>query len=62
MSRKVKELFRFYVRGLKQIWTHRQIVKDIETRVRAGRAAGKPEEMSWEEAHFVKTYKEDLVK
>jgi len=58
----VKELFKFYVRGLKQILTHRQIVKDIETRVREGRAAGKPEEMTWEEAHFVKTYKEDLIK
>ncbi|EUC64115.1 LETM1-like protein [Rhizoctonia solani AG-3 Rhs1AP] len=49
----VKELFKFYVRGLKQLLVHRQIVKDLKAR------GGK---MTWEEAHFVKTYKEDTIK
>ncbi|QRW21601.1 LETM1 and EF-hand domain-containing protein anon-60Da, mitochondrial [Rhizoctonia solani] len=49
----VKELFKFYVRGLKQLLVHRQIVKDLKAR------GG---QMTWEETHFVKTYKEDMVK
>lgn len=57
-----KELFRFYVRGLKQLLTHRQIVKDLEARVKEEKSQGIPSTMTWEEAHFVKTYKEDLVK
>ncbi|KAG8756173.1 hypothetical protein FRC12_010664 [Ceratobasidium sp. 428] len=58
----VKELFRFYVRGLKQILTHRQIVKDIKARVREEKNQGISSTMTWEEAHFIKTYQEDLVK
>ncbi|KAG8720780.1 hypothetical protein FRC08_018239 [Ceratobasidium sp. 394] len=57
-----KELFKFYVRGLKQLLTHRQIVKDIRARIREEKAQGLPSTMTWEEAHFVKTYQEDLVK
>ncbi|KAJ1304707.1 hypothetical protein OPQ81_005846 [Rhizoctonia solani] len=49
----VKELFKFYVRGLKQLLVHRQIVKDLKAR------GGK---MTWEESHFIKTYKEDTIK
>ncbi|CAE6416887.1 unnamed protein product [Rhizoctonia solani] len=49
----VKELFKFYVRGLKQLLVHRQIVKDIQAR------GG---QMTWEETHFIKTYKEDTIK
>ncbi|CAE6416449.1 unnamed protein product [Rhizoctonia solani] len=49
----VKELFKFYVRGLKQLLVHRQIVKDLKAR------GGK---MTWEETHFIKTYNEDMVK
>ncbi|KAG9088724.1 hypothetical protein FRC06_001901 [Ceratobasidium sp. 370] len=56
-----KELFRFYVRGLKQLLTHRQIAKDIRARIREEKAQGLPSTMTWEEAHFVKTYQEDLV-
>ncbi|KAG8715628.1 hypothetical protein FRC11_002180 [Ceratobasidium sp. 423] len=48
-----KELFKFYVRGLKQLLVHRQIVKDLKAR------GGK---MTWEETHFIKTYKEDTRK
>ncbi|KAG9127257.1 hypothetical protein FRC07_015115 [Ceratobasidium sp. 392] len=57
-----KELFRFYVRGLKQLLTHRQIAKDIQARIREEKAQGLTSTMTWEEAHFIKTYKEDLVK
>ncbi|QRV79194.1 LETM1 and EF-hand domain-containing protein anon-60Da, mitochondrial [Ceratobasidium sp. AG-Ba] len=57
-----KELFKFYVRGLKQLLTHRQIVKDIQARVKDEKAQGIPSTMTWEEAHFIKTYQEDLVK
>ncbi|KAG8746965.1 hypothetical protein FRC10_002764 [Ceratobasidium sp. 414] len=58
---KAKELFKFYVRGLKQLLTHRQIVKDIRARIREEKAQGISSTMTWEEAHFVKTYQEDLA-
>ncbi|KAG9083449.1 hypothetical protein FRC06_004527 [Ceratobasidium sp. 370] len=40
----------------------RQIAKDIRARIREDKAQGLPSTMTWEEAHFVKTYQEDLVK
>jgi hypothetical protein len=59
---KAKELFKFYIRGLKQLLVHRQIVKSIKARLREERAQGIDARMTWEEAHFIKTYKEDLAK
>ncbi|KAG8684254.1 hypothetical protein FRC09_015507 [Ceratobasidium sp. 395] len=39
-----------------------QIVKDIKARVREEKNQGISSTMTWEEAHFIKTYQEDLVK
>ncbi|EMD32119.1 hypothetical protein CERSUDRAFT_162202 [Gelatoporia subvermispora B] len=52
-----KELFKFYFRGLKLIWTNRKRVQEMQARVKAG---GQP--LSRWEARFIQTYKLDALK
>lgn len=52
-----KELFKFYVRGLKLIYTNRARVLQIQQRVKDG---GLP--LTRRESRFIRTYKQDLVK
>ncbi|KAI0321091.1 hypothetical protein OF83DRAFT_1101517 [Amylostereum chailletii] len=53
----VKELFKFYLRGIKLINTHRVQVREMRERVKAG---GEP--LSRWESRFIQTYQQDLVK
>lgn len=57
-----KELFKFYVRGIKLIFTHRKTVKDIKARVDAEKAAGRTARMTRWETQFIRTYQQDLRK
>ncbi|OCH91805.1 hypothetical protein OBBRIDRAFT_811989 [Obba rivulosa] len=52
-----KELFKFYLRGLKLIWTNRNRVQEMQARVKAG---GPP--LSRWETRFIQTYKQDALK
>jgi len=52
-----KELFKFYVRGLKLIYTNRNRVLQIQERVKSG---GSP--LTRRESRFVHTYRQDIVK
>ncbi|KAF8270247.1 hypothetical protein EI94DRAFT_1571874 [Lactarius quietus] len=53
----VKELFKFYVRGLKMVVTHRRQANEILARVKAG---GEP--LSRWETRFIQTNKNDLAR
>lgn len=48
---------KFYIRGIKLIWTHRKRVNEIEARLKAG---GEP--MTRWETRFIETYKIDAKK
>jgi LETM1 and EF-hand domain-containing protein 1 len=53
-----KELFKFYFRGLKALWTHRGMVAEIRNRVKQEGGLA----MTRWESQFVRTYKRDLKK
>jgi len=52
-----KEIFKFYLRGIKMIWSHRKRVNEIEARVKAG---GEP--LGRWEARFIENYRIDAKK
>jgi LETM1 and EF-hand domain-containing protein 1, mitochondrial len=58
----VKELFKFYIRGLKMLWVHRKTVKEIQQRLRDEAVDGKPARMTRWESQFIRTYKQDQIK
>ena len=59
----LKQLFYFYVRGIKLIFvTHRKQVSAIRRRVREAQARGEEASMTRSETRFLQTFKMDLVK
>jgi len=57
-----KELFKFYMRGLKLVYIHRGTVKEIERRLASEKAEGREPQMTRWESQFIRTYQQDLVK
>ncbi|KAL0956080.1 hypothetical protein HGRIS_002249 [Hohenbuehelia grisea] len=57
LAHKAIELFKFYFRGVKMIFTHRKQVADIKRRIRSG---GAP--LTRAEFRFIHTYKDDVKK
>ena len=57
-----KQLFKFYLRGIKLIAVHRKTVKQIKQRLASEKAAGREGHMTRWESQFVKLYNEDVIK
>ncbi|PKI85254.1 hypothetical protein MVES_000964 [Malassezia vespertilionis] len=53
----IKYLFRFYLNGVKQIWSNRTIVKEIRAEVRE---TGRP--LTFEETTMIRTHGSDMIK